>query len=125
MRASAPYKADSELSAMNRGEIAAHANGPCPRNSDSRGNRRYFTIASAPADDTVRLGVRLAPNGSAFKRGLAQVQPGDEIVASQLAGNFTLPRNKQRKLAVIAGGTGITPFRSMLDELLEHRECGP
>ena len=93
--------------------------------SDSRGNRRYFTIASAPADDTVRLGVKFAPNGSAFKRGLAQLQPGDQIVASQLAGSFTLPRNRQRKLAFIAGGIGITPFRSMLDELLEHGEARP
>jgi ferredoxin-NADP reductase len=93
--------------------------------SDGRGNRRYFTIASAPGDDSVRLGVKFAPNGSAFKRGLAQLQPGDQIVASQLAGSFTLPRNKQRKLAFIAGGIGITPFRSMLGELLERGEKRP
>ena len=90
--------------------------------SDSRGNRRYFTIASAPVDESIRLGVKFAPNGSAFKRGLAQLQPGDQIVASQLAGSFTLPRNKRRKLAFIAGGIGITPFRSMIEDLLEHRE---
>ena len=93
--------------------------------SDSRGNRRYFTIASAPVDDTVRLGVKFAPNGSAFKRGLAQLRPGDQVVASQLAGSFTLPRNKQRKLVFIAGGIGITPFRSMLDNLLERGEARP
>jgi len=97
---------------------------PLP-SSDSRGNRRYFTIASAPLDETVRLGVKFAPNGSAFKRGLAQLQPGDQIVASQLAGSFTLPRNKQRKLAFIAGGIGITPFRSMLGDLLERGEPRP
>ncbi|HZY50856.1 MAG TPA: RnfABCDGE type electron transport complex subunit D, partial [Devosia sp.] len=93
--------------------------------SDSRGNRRYFTIASAPADEEMRLGVKFAPNGSAFKRGLSQLQPGDQIVASQLAGSFTLPRNKRRKLAFIAGGIGITPFRSMLDDLLERGEARP
>ena len=93
--------------------------------SDSRGNRRYFTIASAPIDETVRLGVKFAPNGSAFKRGLSQLQPGDQIVASQLAGSFTLPRDRQRKLAFIAGGIGITPFRSMLDDLLERGEARP
>jgi ferredoxin-NADP reductase len=67
--------------------------------------------------------VKFVENGSAFKRGLAQLQPGDTVVASQLAGSFTLPRNKQRKLAFIAGGIGITPFRSMLDELLERGEA--
>ena len=93
--------------------------------SDSRGNRRYFTIASAPADERLRLGVKFAPNGSAFKRGLSQLRPGDQIVASQLAGSFTLPRNTRRKLAFIAGGIGITPFRSMLEDLLERGEARP
>lgn len=34
--------------------------------------------------------------------------------ASHLGGNFTLKRNEKRKLAFIAGGIGITPFRSMV-----------
>lgn len=89
---------------------------------DARGNRRYFTIASAPKEVDVRLGVKFVANGSAFKRQLAALAPGDQIVASQLAGSFTLPRNKGRKLAFIAGGIGITPFRSMLAELLERSE---
>jgi ferredoxin-NADP reductase len=89
---------------------------------DARGNRRYFTIASAPREADVRLGVKFIANGSAFKRELAGLAPGDQIVASQLAGSFTLPRNKDRKLAFIAGGIGITPFRSMLAELLNRNE---
>ena len=93
--------------------------------ADSRGNRRYFTIASAPTVDDVRLGVKFVPQGSAFKRGLSQLQPGDRIVASQLAGSFTLPRNRKRKLAFIAGGIGMTPFRSMLEELLQRGEARP
>jgi ferredoxin-NADP reductase len=93
--------------------------------SDSRGNRRYFTIASGPAAETLRLGVKFAPDGSAFKRGLARLQPGDRVVASQLAGSFTLPRNPKRKLAFIAGGIGITPFRSMFEDLLECGEARP
>ena len=95
------------------------------QSSDSRGNRRYFTIASAPAEEKVRLGVKFVDNGSAFKRGLAQLQPGDNIVASQLAGSFTLPRDARRKLAFIAGGIGITPFRSMLGDLLDRGEPRP
>jgi glycine betaine catabolism B len=92
---------------------------------DSRGNRRYFTIASAPSNETVRLGVKFSPNGSAFKQGLASLQPGDRIVASQLAGSFTLPRHPRRKLVFIAGGIGITPFRSMLEDLLQRGEARP
>ena len=89
---------------------------------DARGNRRYFTIASAPKEADIRLGVKFVDNGSAFKRELASLTPGDQIVASQLAGSFTLPRNPNRKLAFIAGGIGVTPFRSMLVELLQRSE---
>jgi ferredoxin-NADP reductase len=93
--------------------------------SDSRGNRRYFTIASAPSEDSVRLGVKFYEASSAFKRALAAMAPGDTIHASQLAGNFTLPANPDTKLAFIAGGIGITPFRSMLQNLLDRNEARP
>lgn len=90
--------------------------------ADSRGNRRYFTIASAPTEEEVRLGVKFVENSSAFKRALANMRPGEQIVASQLAGNFTLPQSRRRKLCFIAGGIGITPMRSMLKELLDRDE---
>ncbi|TIT85996.1 MAG: hypothetical protein E5W41_07750, partial [Mesorhizobium sp.] len=36
--------------------------------SDNRGNRRYFTVASSPTEQSVRLGVRFHPQSSAFKQ---------------------------------------------------------
>jgi ferredoxin-NADP reductase len=95
------------------------------RRHDDRGNRRYFTIASAPSEEQVRLGVKFYDNGSAFKRELAELRPGDSIAASQLAGNFVLPANPSTKLVFIAGGIGITPFRSMLKDLLDRSEARP
>lgn len=87
------------------------------RHPDDRGNRRYFTLASAPGEEEVRLGVKFGEKASAFKRSLAQMRPGDEIHAGQLAGDFVLPSNAGTKLAFVAGGIGITPFRSMLEDL--------
>ncbi|TGS45604.1 hypothetical protein EN822_27840, partial [bacterium M00.F.Ca.ET.179.01.1.1] len=55
--------------------------------ADNRGNRRYFTVASAPTEETVRLGVKFYPQSSAFKRGLMTMKPGSTIHAAQLAGN--------------------------------------
>jgi len=92
---------------------------------DSRGNRRYFTIASAPTEETVRLGVKFYPQSSAFKRELLTLKPGGHIHAAQLAGNFTLPAKRQTKIAFLAGGIGITPFRSMLHYLLDRKERRP
>ncbi len=93
--------------------------------SDSRGSRRFFTIASAPTEETVRLGVRFNEYPSAFKRALADMKPGDTIYASQLAGDFVLPSRRSEKLAFLAGGIGITPFRSMLQCLIDHNEPRP
>lgn len=83
---------------------------------DERGNRRYFTIASAPTEDVVRLGVKFYPEPSAFKEELQSLQIGDEVLLGQVTGDFTLP-HKQVPLLFLAGGIGITPFRSMLGEM--------
>ncbi|MDB5169083.1 MAG: hypothetical protein JWO41_439 [Candidatus Saccharibacteria bacterium] len=81
---------------------------------DSRGNRRTFTIASSPTEPDVHLGLKYYEPASTFKAAFFDLKPGDSIYASQLAGNFTLSGNETQKLAFIAGGIGITPFRSML-----------
>ncbi len=92
---------------------------------DDRGIRRYFTVASSPTEETIRVGVKFYPAGSSFKHTLEQLEPGAQIVASQLAGDFTLPPNQQQKLALIAGGIGITPFRSMIKYLVDREEKRP
>jgi ferredoxin-NADP reductase/Na+-translocating ferredoxin:NAD+ oxidoreductase RnfD subunit len=89
---------------------------------DSRGNRRTFTIASSPTEDEVHLGLKYYEPASAYKATLHNMKPGDEIYANQLAGNFTLQKNEQRKLAFIAGGIGITPFRSMVKHVTDTKE---
>jgi ferredoxin-NADP reductase/Na+-translocating ferredoxin:NAD+ oxidoreductase RnfD subunit len=86
---------------------------------DARGNRRYFTIASSPTENVLRLGSKFYDKGSSFKDGLQHLQSGDKLMAGQLAGDFVLPHNLQQKLAFLAGGIGITPFRSMAKFLID------
>lgn len=93
------------------------------KSADGRGNRRYFTIASSPTEQEVRLGVKIATERSSkFKQTLVTMKNGDSIVAGQLAGDFVLPEDVNKKLVFIAGGIGVTPFRSMLQYLLTNRE---
>jgi glycine betaine catabolism B len=92
------------------------------RSPDNRGNRRSFTIASAPSENELRLGVKFYANPSAFKNSLLAMKPGDSVFASQLAGEFTLPKNPDEKLAFIAGGIGVTPFRSMVQHMVDQRD---
>lgn len=89
---------------------------------DDRGNRRTFTLASSPTESTLRIGAKFYEPGSTFKKGLLQQEPGSEIAAGQLAGDFTLPDDTDRKLAFIAGGIGVTPFRSMVKYMLDTSE---
>lgn len=88
------------------------------KHSDNRGNRRYFTIASAPGEDTVNLGVKFYEPKSSFKRELYAMEARGRVSVSHLAGDFTLPKNPHKKVAFIAGGIGITPFRSMIQHLV-------
>lgn len=90
--------------------------------SDSRGTRRFFTIASSPTEESVRLGVRVGESGSSFKRALFSMRVGDTISTSPPSGDFTLPSDPATKLAFIAGGIGITPFRSMVQYLLDTKD---
>lgn len=89
------------------------------KNPDSRGTRRYFTIAASPTEGNLRIGVKFYPNGSSFKKALLSLKPGEEAIVGQLAGEFILPKSQNSKLCFIAGGIGITPYRSMIKYLLD------
>ena len=89
---------------------------------DDRGNRRYFTLASSPTEPTLRLGVKFYDPSSSYKKAMLTMTDKTTIVAAQVAGDFVLPKNQKRKLVFIAGGIGVTPFRSMTKYLIDKRE---
>jgi ferredoxin-NADP reductase/Na+-translocating ferredoxin:NAD+ oxidoreductase RnfD subunit len=98
-----------------------------PKGADSRGNRRYLTIASSPTEDVIALGVRfpeIAP--STFKQKLLSLKEGDTILAGQLSGDFTLPKynskGENKKIVLVAGGIGITPYYSMIRNTIDTGE---
>ncbi|OGF66027.1 hypothetical protein A3I27_03250 [Candidatus Giovannonibacteria bacterium RIFCSPLOWO2_02_FULL_43_11b] len=91
-------------------------------NPDSRGVRRYFTIASSPTEQAIKLGIKLNEPPSSFKKKLSKIENGERAFAGQLAGDFILSRDKNKKLAFIAGGIGITPYRSMIKYLIDTNE---
>lgn len=89
--------------------------------ADDRGARRYFTIASSPTEDMLRLGIKFYGQPSSFKKALLEDKKR-VLVGSQRAGDFVLPRDRKEKLVFIAGGIGVTPFRSMLKYLADRNE---
>ncbi|PIT98470.1 MAG: hypothetical protein COT71_00470 [Candidatus Andersenbacteria bacterium CG10_big_fil_rev_8_21_14_0_10_54_11] len=92
------------------------------RGTDARGSRRYFTIASVPTERNILLTTHMVASGSSFKRALRKLPIGGAVSAGQVAGDFVLPADRAQKLGFIAGGVGMTPFRSMVQWLLDTRQ---
>ena len=93
--------------------------------ADSRGDRRMFSIVTAPADRTVAVAYRENEPGSTFKAALSRVEPGQTVRATGVWGDFTLPADPATPLVLVAAGIGITPFVSQLADLHrrgEHRD---
>lgn len=90
--------------------------------ADTRGIRRWFTIAASPTEDKIMLTTKLSDKSSTFKSALNSLEPGAEISISDPDGEFVLPADQTKKLAFIAGGIGITPFRSMTKFLLDTKQ---
>lgn len=91
-------------------------------NPDNRGQQRWFTISSSPTEPIVSITVRFYEGSSSYKQALRALLPGDEIQASEPLGDFVLPLDVQRPLVWIAGGIGVTPFRSMAKWLTDTSE---
>jgi ferredoxin-NADP reductase len=84
--------------------------------ADDRGIERWFTNSAAPSEGKVMISTRIDnEHGSSFKRALLALQPGDSVEADGPEGDFTV-EDESRNYIFVAGGVGITPFRSMLVE---------
>ena len=77
---------------------------------------RSYSFSSAPGAPLASFVVRNVPNGLMSSYLDGQARPGDPVSFSGPYGSFYL-RPVQRPLLLLAGGTGIAPFLSMLDVL--------
>ncbi len=80
---------------------------------------RPYSIASSPTQTGhYELTVRKVEDGFVSDYLMNELKPGDKISSSSPSGNFHYnPLFHGNKLALIAGGSGITPFMSMIREL--------
>jgi len=94
-----------------------------PPETDSEGNTRAFSIASAPHEDTLMVATRM--RDTVFKRTLRTLPLGTAVKIEGPFGNLTLHNNAAKTAVLLAGGIGITPFRSTVfraaRENLPHR----
>jgi ferredoxin-NADP reductase len=83
--------------------------------ADDRGTERWFTIASAPYEQTPMITTRLSDPGSTFKKTLKALTPGMSLETDYVDGDFVI-EDTSKDYVFLAGGIGITPFHSILKE---------
>jgi len=83
-----------------------------PPETDSEGNIRTFSIASAPFEDQLIFATRM--RDTAFKRSLKKMPLGTAVKMDAAMGSFTLHKNSAKPAVFLAGGIGITPFSSIV-----------
>lgn len=87
---------------------------------DPRGATRHFTISSSPTEDNVlRLTTRIRKE-SGYKKTLDELKIGSEIEAAGPNGTFILDEKEAGNHVFIAGGIGVTPFRSMIKYAIDN-----
>jgi ferredoxin-NADP reductase len=83
-----------------------------PSETDTEGNTRGFSVSSAPYEDAIMVTTRL--RDTAFKRVLKTMPLENEVKIEGPFGDLRLHNNGKRAAVFLAGGIGITPFRSIL-----------
>jgi ferredoxin-NADP reductase len=88
---------------------------------DEKGLRRHISVVTSPTERGV-LGLCTRLRDTAFKQTLAELQVGDEVDVEQPKGDYVLPEDTSPHYVFVAGGIGITVFRSMLRYIADTGE---
>lgn len=87
--------------------------------ADDRGVKRFFTLTSSPTESELMITTKFYERPSSFKQALRGLKEGDEIEITEVSGDFILPEKPGRQLVLVAGGIGVTPYRSMIKYLTD------
>lgn len=92
---------------------------------------RQYSLSDAPGKSYYRISVKREDSRNNLPAGKVSVylhesvEPGDTLLLSVPAGDFTLDVQQQRPLVLISGGVGLTPMISMLNTAIEAQPNRP
>lgn len=78
---------------------------------------RSYSFSSGTQDDHASFMVRITPNGAMSDYLSQRAKVGDELTMTGPYGSFFL-RAPQRRMLLLAGGTGLAPLLSMLEKMV-------
>lgn len=87
---------------------------PSLKYPDPRGGTRHFTLSSSPTEGEILRNTTRIREESGYKKTLNELEVGAVIEGEGPNGTFLLDENEKGPLVFLAGGIGITPFRSMM-----------
>lgn len=90
---------------------------------DERRNKRWrsYSIASMPdGANTIELLIVALDGGKATGYIFEEIKVGSQLTLRGAQGVFVLPQNLSKELFLICTGTGIAPFRSMMQYIAHH-----
>ncbi|MFB6295646.1 MAG: FAD-binding oxidoreductase [Halobacteriales archaeon] len=83
------------------------------------GTSRAYSLASSPTEDEFEICVRRVPGGRLSPRICDDLSVGDEVTVRGPYGELLLQDHSPRDMVFLATGTGVAPFKSMIDFLFE------
>ncbi len=91
--------------------------------SDEKPLRRSYSIATIPGQSNyIEMSLSFLKGGEASNY-LFGLEPGDTVQASGPYGRLVLRDDQPGRYILVATGTGVTPYRSMLPELAKRMQA--
>jgi len=87
---------------------------PSLKYPDPRGATRHFTLSSSPTEGNLLRNTTRIREESGYKKTLNELTVGSIIEGEGPNGTFLLDESEKGPFVFLAGGIGITPFRSMM-----------
>jgi NAD(P)H-flavin reductase/hemoglobin-like flavoprotein len=87
---------------------------------------RAYSVASRPREDgLMTFHVRAVPGGWVSNALVRYSAPGDELILGPALGTMTLDRAGQRDLLCVAGGTGLSPIKAIIEQAIRESSACP
>jgi len=91
-----------------------------PKHPDEKGHYRALSFANAP-NEMGKLVIAARINSSVFINNLWSLSPGSKLYVSKPMGSLTLHKDNSIPAVFISGGIGITPVRSIIEEVVNKK----
>lgn len=82
------------------------------------GDKRHFSIANTPSNELIELHIGATPDNQYAMQVIDKIQSGDDLLVEVGHGNAFLREDSTRPIILMAGGTGFSYVKSLLEQIV-------